>query len=76
MVAVLDTNVDPSGIAFPVPANDDASRAIRRYCEACGEAALTGKGEAVTSSGADFGAMDEPPAEAAVAAPAAEATDA
>ncbi|PZO71427.1 MAG: 30S ribosomal protein S2 [Pelagerythrobacter marensis] len=76
VVAVLDTNVDPSGIAFPVPANDDASRAIRLYCEAFGEAARTGKGEAVTSSGADFGAMDEPPAEAAVAAPAAEATDA
>ena len=76
VVAVLDTNVDPSGIAFPVPANDDASRAIRLYCEAFGEAARTGKGEAVASSGADFGAMDEPPAEAAVAAPAAEATEA
>ena len=25
VVAVLDTNVDPSGIAFPIPGNDDAS---------------------------------------------------
>ncbi|MCG6119156.1 MAG: 30S ribosomal protein S2 [Blastomonas sp.] len=33
VVAILDSNVDPSGIAFPVPANDDAIRAIRLYCE-------------------------------------------
>ena len=29
VVAILDTNVDPSGIAFPIPGNDDASRAVR-----------------------------------------------
>jgi small subunit ribosomal protein S2 len=34
VVAVLDTNVDPNGIAFPVPGNDDASRAVRLYCDA------------------------------------------
>jgi hypothetical protein len=34
VVAILDSNVSPDGIAFPVPANDDASRAIRLYCEA------------------------------------------
>ena len=34
VVAILDSNSDPSGIAFPVPGNDDASRAIRLYCEA------------------------------------------
>jgi small subunit ribosomal protein S2 len=39
VVAILDSNVDPSGIAFPVPANDDASRAIRLYCEAIAVAA-------------------------------------
>ena len=39
VVAVLDTNVDPSGIAFPVPGNDDASRAVRLYCEAVRDAA-------------------------------------
>ena len=31
VVAILDSNSDPSGIAFPVPGNDDASRAIRLY---------------------------------------------
>ena len=67
VVAVLDTNVDPSGIAFPVPGNDDAARAVRLYCDAFGEAAQTGKGEAVAQSGQDFGSMENPPAEAATA---------
>jgi small subunit ribosomal protein S2 len=63
VVAVLDSNVDPSGIAFPIPGNDDASRAVRLYCDAIAEAASTGKGEGVVDSGRDIGAMDEPPAE-------------
>ncbi len=74
VVAVLDTNVDPSGIAFPIPGNDDASRAVRLYCDAVAAAASSGRGDAVVDSGTDIGAMDAPPAEAAVAeAPAAEA---
>ena len=32
VVAILNSNSDPQGIAFPVPGNDDASRAIRLYC--------------------------------------------
>nr|WP_137676032.1 30S ribosomal protein S2 [Parerythrobacter lutipelagi] len=67
VVAVLDTNVDPEGIAFPVPGNDDAVRAIRMYCDAIAEAARSGKGKAVGDSGEDVGAMAEPPAEAATA---------
>ena len=65
VVAVLDTNVDPEGIAFPIPANDDAARAVRLYCDAISEAATTGRGEGVVDSGRDVGAMAEPPAEAA-----------
>ncbi|WP_095011883.1 30S ribosomal protein S2 [Tsuneonella mangrovi] len=68
VVAVLDSNVDPSGIAFPIPGNDDASRAVRLYCDAFAEAATKGQGAAVADSGADIGAMDEPPAEAAAEA--------
>lgn len=63
VIAVLDTNVDPSGIAFPVPGNDDASRAVRLYCEAIANAAIVGRGGSVIESGADFGAMEVPPAE-------------
>ena len=67
VVAVLDTNVDPSGIAFPVPGNDDASRAVRLYCDAVAESAQSGRRGAVVDSGTDFGAMEQPPVEAAVA---------
>ncbi|MXP13809.1 30S ribosomal protein S2 [Altererythrobacter confluentis] len=63
VVAILDTNVDPSGISFPIPANDDASRAVRLYCDAIADAAIAGKGGAVADSGQDVGAMAEPPAE-------------
>ncbi|OYX63959.1 MAG: 30S ribosomal protein S2 [Sphingomonadales bacterium 32-64-17] len=75
VVAVLDTNVDPSGIAFPIPGNDDASRAVRLYCDAVAAAAASGRGAGVVDSGADIGAMDAPPAEA-VAAEAPAAADA
>jgi len=33
IVAILDTNSDPTGINFPIPGNDDARRAINLYCE-------------------------------------------
>ena len=66
VVAVLDSNVDPSGIAFPVPANDDAARAVRLYCDAVSAAARKGGQLGTIDSGADIGAMDAPPAEAAV----------
>ncbi|MGH6787949.1 MAG: 30S ribosomal protein S2 [Novosphingobium sp.] len=73
VVAILDSNVSPDGIAFPVPANDDASRAIRLYCEAVASAATKGRREGVVDSGADIGAMDEPlPEEAIAEAPAEE----
>ncbi len=68
VIAVLDTNVDPSGIAFPVPGNDDAARAVRLYCDAIAGAATAGRGGAVADSGVDVGAMEQPPAEAEVAA--------
>ena len=69
VVAILDTNVDPSGIAFPVPGNDDASRAVRLYCDAVAQAATTGRHEGVVDSGADVGALDAPPEEAVAEAP-------
>ena len=33
IVAIIDTNSDPTGINFPIPGNDDARRAINLYCE-------------------------------------------
>jgi len=67
VVAVLDSNASPQGIAFPVPGNDDASRAIRLYCDAIADAATAGKQGGQSARGVDIGAMAEPPAEAALA---------
>ena len=33
IVAILDTNSDPTGINFPIPGNDDARRSINLYCD-------------------------------------------
>ena len=68
VVAILDSNSNPQGIAFPVPGNDDASRAIRLYCEAVANAANSGKTGGAAARGEDIGAMAEPPAEAALEA--------
>ena len=74
VVAILDSNVSPDGIAFPIPANDDASRAIALYCQAVAAAATKGRLEAVVDSGVDVGALEEAPVEQAVVeTPAAEA---
>jgi small subunit ribosomal protein S2 len=68
VIAILDSNSNPQGIAFPVPGNDDASRAIRLYCEAVANSALAGKTGGAASRGEDIGAMAEPPVEAALEA--------
>jgi len=68
VVAILDSNSDPSGIAFPVPGNDDASRAIRLYTDAIAGAANSGRTGEARSRGEDIGEMAEPPIEAALEA--------
>ncbi|MEY2927907.1 MAG: hypothetical protein RL367_2384 [Pseudomonadota bacterium] len=73
VVAILDSNVSPDGIAFPVPGNDDASRAIRLYCDAIAQAATRGGHQGAAARGVDIGAMDAPPSEAELAAPVVEA---
>jgi len=67
VVAILDSNVSPDGIAFPIPANDDASRAIRLYCELIATAATRGNTEGRRQQGEDLGASEAPPAEEALA---------
>jgi small subunit ribosomal protein S2 len=69
VVAILDSNVSPDGIAFPIPANDDASRAIRLYCDAIAAAATRGGQSGQAARGVDLGAAAEPVAEAVLADP-------
>ncbi len=67
VVAVLDSNSSPAGIDYPIPGNDDAARAIALYCDLITRAALTGMTAQMGSAGVDVGALDEAPAEDALA---------
>jgi len=77
VVAILDTNCDPDGVAFPIPGNDDAGRAIALYCDLIARAAIDGISRSQGAMGVDIGAAEAPPAEPALAtAPAAPAGEA
>jgi small subunit ribosomal protein S2 len=64
VVAVVDTNCDPDPIDFPVPANDDAARAITLYCELIADAVLDGISDSQAALGMDLGAREAPSDEA------------
>jgi small subunit ribosomal protein S2 len=66
VVAVLDSNSDPRGVAYPIPGNDDAIRAIQTYCDLSVDAILDGLQAGVAQSGGDIGAAAETPYEPAV----------
>ena len=53
VVAILDTNCDPDGIAYPIPANDDAGRAIQLYCDLVARAAIDGISRSQGAPGVD-----------------------
>ena len=42
IVAIADTNSDPDEIDYPIPANDDAIRAVKLLCSKIADAALEG----------------------------------
>jgi small subunit ribosomal protein S2 len=63
VAAVLDTNCDPDGIAYPIPGNDDAGRAIVLICDLLARAAIDGIGRGQGQMGIDVGASEEPLAE-------------
>ncbi len=60
VVAVVDTNCDPDEADYPVPGNDDASRAIALYCELVADAVLDGIAESQASLGVDLGEAVDP----------------
>jgi small subunit ribosomal protein S2 len=43
VVAIVDTNCNPDDIDYPIPANDDAIRAIKLICTKIADAVLEGK---------------------------------
>jgi small subunit ribosomal protein S2 len=63
VVAILDSNSSPDGIAYPIPGNDDAMRAVHLYSELVASAVLDGLQAELSASGIDIGARAELPAQ-------------
>jgi small subunit ribosomal protein S2 len=63
VAAILDSNSDPRDIAFPIPGNDDAGRAISLYCDLVAKAAIEGISRGQGRAGIDIGEAVSPAAE-------------
>jgi small subunit ribosomal protein S2 len=59
VTAILDSNCDPDGIAYPIPGNDDAARALALYCDLAARAIIDGLGQQQVEAGVDTGAAEE-----------------
>jgi small subunit ribosomal protein S2 len=59
VVAIVDTNCDPEEIDFPIPGNDDATRAIQLYTNLIADAILDGLAEASMEMGVDVGEAED-----------------
>ena len=59
VVAILDSNSNPDNVSYPVPGNDDATRALKLYCRLVSEAVLSGMQESLIASGIDIGEATE-----------------
>ncbi|MEM7742453.1 MAG: 30S ribosomal protein S2 [Pseudomonadota bacterium] len=63
IVAILDTNCDPAGVDYPIPGNDDASRAIGLYCDLAARAVIDGMASQLDAAGFDLGELEDVPGE-------------
>jgi small subunit ribosomal protein S2 len=61
VVAIVDSNSDPTSITYPVPGNDDASRAVELYCDLAAQAVLDGLEAELSAGGKDAGASEKVP---------------
>ncbi|MCB0322408.1 MAG: 30S ribosomal protein S2 [Bdellovibrionales bacterium] len=43
VVALVDTNCDPTAVTHAIPSNDDGTRAVRLFCEAVADAVMEGR---------------------------------
>ncbi len=55
VVAITDTNVDPTGIDHVVPGNDDSLKAIKLYCSLVADAVIAGKQRRRSEAGREDG---------------------
>ncbi|MDX1974332.1 MAG: 30S ribosomal protein S2 [Rickettsiales bacterium] len=61
IVAIIDSNSSADGITYPIPGNDDSTRAINLYCRLVSDAVLDGIQHSMLASGKDLGASAELP---------------
>jgi len=62
VIAVVDTNHSPEGVAYVIPGNDDSSRAIRLYVRGVADAVLEGRQDSlkeVVRGGDEFVELEE-----------------
>lgn len=61
VIAVVDTNCSPEGLACVIPGNDDAIRAIKVYTQVASQAVIDGRGSVTTAAakGDDFVEVSE-----------------
>lgn len=59
VVAILDSNSNPDNVSYPIPGNDDATRALKLYCRLVSDAVLGGMQESLIASGIDIGEASE-----------------
>ncbi len=55
VTAILDSNSNPDGIAYPIPGNDDAARALALYCDLVARSVIDGLSEGQAATGVDTG---------------------
>ena len=55
VIAICDTNTNPSGVDYPIPGNDDALRAISLYCDLVASSVLKGLESNLEQDGIDIG---------------------
>ena len=55
VIAICDTNTNPSGVNYPISGNDDALRAISLYCDLIAASVLKGLESNLEESGVDIG---------------------
>src|SRR5215813_7135253 len=67
VVAVVDTNCDPTEVDYVIPGNDDALRAIRLFTSKIAESIAEGSQAATDKQTADLAAAAAPEAQAAIA---------
>ena len=58
IVAIIDSNSNPDGIDFPIPGNDDATRALKTFCELISDTISTASKNNIAKQNSDIGETD------------------